>query len=105
MGRDQDPVRLGDAMTAPVEVDVKPVDYVGLPANLRESMRLYVEQHVRPGDCLTAIMSNDLMGAVLRMPANTLRDLPEIVRWIHWHAPHDCHGSREKVREWIKGKM
>ena len=88
-------------MTAPVEVDGKPVDYAGLPANLRDGMCRYIEEHVHPGDTLVAVLSNDLMGTVLHMWADDLRDLPEIVRWIHWHAPHDCHDSLKRVRVWL----
>ena len=88
-------------MTAPAQVDGKPVDYTGLPANFREGMRRYIEQHTKPGNCTMAILSNDLMGAVLSLEASCLRDLPEIMRWIHWNSPGDCHGSREIVRAWL----
>lgn len=88
-------------MNAPVLVDGNPIHYVGLPVHLREGMRRYLEERVRPGNTLMAILCNDLMGAVLRISIENMVDLPEIIRWVHWNSPHDCHGSRERVTAWL----
>ena len=58
---------------AEVLVDGVAVDYSGLPAEHRETMRLYVEHGLDPGSGISAVL----------------------------RAPSECHGSRERVRDWM----
>jgi hypothetical protein len=86
----------------PIEVDGKPIDYDGLPVSLRDGMRRYLIEKIAPGDFLTAVLQNDFRGAVLRADELTYLVLPEIARWLHWHAPSESYGSVDKFMEWLK---
>ncbi|MBM61924.1 MAG: hypothetical protein CL484_03110 [Acidobacteria bacterium] len=77
-------------------------DYSRLPANMRGGMQRYLEQGLRPGGCLTAILANDLLGAVGRADETTLAGLWSICAFIHSHAPGNAYGSYEAVDEWCK---
>ena len=88
-------------MTAPVLVDGLAVDYSSLPSTLRDGMQRYVEQSIRPGDFLFAVLQDKLSDSVLHCTHEALTDLPEIVRWLIWSAPPDCYGSAERVKAWL----
>lgn len=80
------------------------VDYGGLPAGLREGMRLWIEQGLLPGHFLQAVLRNDLADAIVRADEENLKRLPEIVRWLHNEAPTRCHGEPMTVTRWWREK-
>jgi len=49
---------------------------------------------------LTAVISNDLKGAVFLGDQALRCVLPEIVRSLHYHCPLECHGSPEVLKTW-----
>lgn len=75
-------------------------DYSELPEGLQGGMQRYIEQGIQAGHFLTAVLSNDLFGAVNRADGNNLPRLQEIVHWIYNEAPNGCWGSSEKVAKW-----
>lgn len=89
-----------DQIIAPtVTVDGHAIDYSGLPEQCRRPMELYLELGVRPGSFLHACLTNVLSEALAQ--ASSESDLRMVVRWLRWQAPAQCHGSTERVREWI----
>lgn len=73
-----------------------------VPHYMHGAVIRYIERGVPPGHFLTALLSNDLMKAYGRADeANTVA-MPEWVRYIYNCAPCGCHGSPERVSEWIK---
>jgi hypothetical protein len=70
----------------------------------RAGIMRYVEHGVPPGDFLTAVLSNDLMGAMGRADEENQRDLLEICQFVHMEIPGVCHGSLEKMKEWVEAK-
>ncbi len=77
--------------------------YDKLPAHLRDGVRRYIEDHGGVGDFLTAVIQNDLWGAIRRADGVSLVALPTIVAWFYWEAPGNCWGSKEKHEAWIEG--
>jgi hypothetical protein len=70
------------------------------PPALKESVRRYVEQHVRCGDFLRCVIANDLFGAIIHADRFNLAVLPEIVSFVHFNVPEYASGSELKVSEW-----
>ena len=75
-------------------------NYAGLPEGLQGGMKRYVEDGIQAGHFLTAVLSNDLLGAVSRADGTNVKLIPEIVRWIYNEAPSNCWGDEERVQEW-----
>ena len=75
-------------------------EYEKLPEHLQDGMKRYVEDGIQAGHFLTAVLSNDLLGAVSRADPKSLEALPDIVRWLHWEIPSSAWGSEEKVKNW-----
>ena len=76
-------------------------NYETLPKGLQDGMQRYLEQGIAPGHFLTAVLKNNLSEAVMRADADNLKELPSIVKWMHWEIPSAAHGSIIKVKEWI----
>tara|TARA_Y100000310_G_scaffold147661_1_gene146887 strand:- start:217 stop:486 length:270 start_codon:yes stop_codon:yes gene_type:complete len=75
-------------------------NYAELPEGLQGGMQRYVEDGIQAGHFLTAVLSNNLLGAVSRADGTNIKLIPEIVRWIYNEAPSGCWGSAEKVQAW-----
>lgn len=73
-----------------------------LPEHIRDSMRLYVFEKLEPGGFLTAILANDLKGAVMRADSINKMSIPQYVEFCTWALPMACWGSYEKVSQWLK---
>ena len=76
-------------------------NYNTLPTALQGGMKRYIEDGIAPGHFLTAVLKNNLFEAVMRADADNLKELPNIVKWMHWEIPSNAHGSIIKVKEWI----
>jgi len=98
--------REGHGATVSVEVDGHPVVYDKVPGTspfMRTAGENWVEHgHLDPNDFLYAVATNDLKLAVLTADDANIKLLPEWVNWFRWHAPSQCHGSKEKVKAWAK---
>ncbi|GIW60573.1 MAG: hypothetical protein KatS3mg087_1639 [Patescibacteria group bacterium] len=81
---------------------LKEIDYSPLPKNLQDSLRLYLEKGIPPGDFLRAVLENDLINTV-RFADRINRDkIYYLVRFIRFYVPVACWGSKENVQEWIE---
>lgn len=65
-----------------------------------QSLNRYVNHGLMPGSFLTAVLSNDLMGAISHSDLNAQQNLVAICKYIYNNLPGDCWGSRERVREY-----
>ena len=74
--------------------------YEELPKHLQGGMKRYVEGGIGAGHFLTAVLSNDLFGAVSHADPKSLEALSDIVKWLYNEAPSTCWGSKERVQEW-----
>lgn len=71
-----------------------------LPVHMHGAISRYIARGIPPGSFLTAVLSNDLMGAFGKADDDNRGALFEWVRFIYQYAPVGCHGSPEKVRAW-----
>lgn len=73
----------------------------GLPEHMQDSIVRYILQGVHPGDFLTALLCNDLFGALRRADDKNMSALPAYGRFLYNCAPAACYGSPGKVQAWI----
>ena len=69
-----------------------------------QSIKLYIENRMKPGSFLEAIICNDLKEAVARADDFNIRNIPAYVEFFYNRAPINCWGSTEKYLNWIAGK-
>lgn len=60
----------------------------------------YLNHGIEPGSFLTAVLSNDLKGAVMRADATNLHRLDQIVGYIYHHLPAHAWGSPTQLEIW-----
>jgi hypothetical protein len=78
------------------------ISYSKLPPHMQNTARLYVEKGIPGGSFFTAVVSNDLMQAFSRADDTNTAAMRDWVMWLYNDAPCWCHGSPERVREWIE---
>lgn len=71
-----------------------------VPNHLVSGLAMYIVLGIRPGGFLTAVLENDLKGAVSCGDVNSLSGLVDIVRYLYSYVPARCWGSPNKVEEW-----
>jgi|LakMenEpi03Aug12_release.lakeMendotaPanAssembly.Ray.scaffolds.fasta_scaffold157592_5 hypothetical protein len=77
--------------------------YADIPIHMQETIKRYVIEKVRPGDFLSAIITNDLRGAVNYADADNLARIKLYVQWFYNRAPAICSGSKEAMTNWLSG--
>jgi hypothetical protein len=75
-----------------------------IPGHMIGGMRRYIECGIRPGDFLTAVLSNDLMEACGRADYANRHCLFNYATFLYNYAPRECFGSPERVDAWIERK-
>ena len=61
----------------------------------------YINNGIRPGSFLTAVLENDLSNAVACADDNNLPNLLAFVGYLYNEAPGLCWGSPATVKAWI----
>ena len=84
-----------------IKVDDRPIDYSDLPEHMQGAMERYMQYGIEPGSFLTAVLCNDLMGAVGRADSINRARLNDYATWLYNNAPRMSFGSLEKVERWI----
>jgi hypothetical protein len=79
--------------------------YKMIPLLIKSGIDRYVSEHTPVGSFLTAVLSNDLMGAIGHADNDSLAALREICSYIHWEIPAMCHGSKEVVENWLSERV
>jgi len=87
-----------------VTVNGRPIDYSPLPEHMQDGMQMYIEYRIEPGSFLTAVLENDLMGALGKADDINKHRLYDYGLWLYNEAPAGCFGSVEAVREWLGGR-
>jgi len=75
-----------------------------IPVYMREPLKAYVNDHRQPGNFLTEIICNNLKEAVMYADDVNIQNIPAYVNYFYNHAPHDCWGSKEKMKAWVTKK-
>jgi len=78
------------------------INYDSLPEHLRGGVARYIEQGIKPGSFLTAIICNNLKDSFFRADNICLERMFDIIEFFNNEAPFRCWGSKEKMTEWIR---
>jgi len=70
-----------------------------------KSLWRWIENGISPGGFLTAVLRNDLAGAVSKADDRNVELIPDFVRLLYNFAPAGCWGSEQKFHEWIYETM
>lgn len=71
-----------------------------VPEHVKPGLLKYILYGCSVGHFLTAVLGNDLKGAVGHADEENTKRLPQIVRFLYTYAPHVCWGSVERVVQW-----
>jgi len=72
-----------------------------IPANTLRALDLYVNEGIRPGGFLYAVLTNDLFGAIGKADTANGAAIRDICLYIYNELPGDCWGSRDIVNKWL----
>jgi hypothetical protein len=72
-----------------------------VPDHLHEALIEYIASRRPTGRFLTAVLSNDLIGAASRADPVSRAFLVNIVEFLVNYASADCWGSEQKVANWL----
>lgn len=85
---------------------VEPDEYIfrgqELPARLRAGIDRYVEEGVRPGQFLCAVLANNLADAIGRADDDSLESIAAVVGYVFNEIPSVCWGDRASIYEWCE---
>jgi hypothetical protein len=76
-----------------------------IPQATLDSLDRYVNHKLMPGSFLTAVLSNDLFGAVGRADSENLAALPDLVKYIYNNVPSAAWGNRDAVWRYVEDKF
>lgn len=74
----------------------------GVPQHTAEDLVAYIVDGQPPGDFLTAVLANDLLGSFDKADSRNLAAMTNIVKFLYNYAPAGGFGSREAVRYWCE---
>lgn len=75
-----------------------------IPTHMREGLQRYINHGIAPGDFLSAVLSNDLRGAVERADDVNIVAIPNYIKFLYNYAPGGCWGSVERYKSWTGTK-
>lgn len=78
------------------------INYSLLPEHIRGGVKRYIEQGIRPGDFLQAVISNKLKESFERADDINRYEMFKIVLFFYNEAPLSCWKSEDSMNRWIK---
>lgn len=75
-----------------------------MKTSTHESLERYAKYRIPTGSFLHAVLSNDLMRAIMHADGDNWHDIAEICIYVHNHLPIECYGSPKAVKEWLAGR-
>jgi hypothetical protein len=72
-----------------------------IPERMMGGIERYINDHIRPGSFLCAVISNNLRDACGQADDENMLNLPAFVAYFYNEAPHNCWGSPEELQAWI----
>lgn len=101
-------VHSGDRQNSGEEIEVEAKQiinaYPNIPTNLLVALYNWGKFGYDCGGFLTAVLGNDLVGAVSRADHISIKLIPDIVKYIYNELPTGCWGSPETVKRWAERK-
>jgi hypothetical protein len=77
---------------------------MGVPEHMSDGIARYIEARIPPGSFLTALLSNDFIGAAQRADHENLAALDAWAKLFHNYLPIGSYGSPAAVAAWLKGE-
>jgi len=74
----------------------------GIPDYMHDVIIRYYERGIPPGHFLTAVIDNDLRGAIERADDTNVMALKAYVMWFYNQAPSGSWGKAGSVARWVK---
>ena len=78
------------------------INYSKLPPHIQGGAQRYIEQGIRPGHFLTAVICNDLKESFARADDTNIARMFDIVSFFYNEAPVGCWESEKRMKDWIK---
>lgn len=78
------------------------INYSLLPEHMRDGARLYIERGIPGGSFMTAVFSNDFLGAFQKADGVNTLAMRAWAVFLRNQCPRDCYGSPEDVSAWVK---
>jgi|TARA_Y100000310_G_scaffold219808_1_gene221234 hypothetical protein len=75
-----------------------------VPIHTLDALERYIRDRLPPGGFLTAVLSNDLVGAFGAADSTNVEAMKEIIVFIYNRIPSSSWGSKEKVNAWIANR-
>lgn len=73
-----------------------------VPEHTRGTLLRYRDHGLAPGGFITAVLRNDLMGAIDSADMENSRCLVDICRWVYMRLPSAAWGSDEAITDWMR---
>lgn len=73
--------------------------------HMMEAIKRYVEDGIKPGDFLQAIICNDLKETIWRADEKNQKNLTAFVAYFYNEVPASIYGTKEKMETWINFKQ
>lgn len=72
-----------------------------IPEHMVESIVLYVERSIEPGNFLMSVLCNDLLKACMYADHHNIANLPAYAAYLYNEVPAMAWGSQELVTKWL----
>lgn len=79
-------------------------EYAAMPDDMKDSIIKYIEYGAKPGDFLTAVITNNLRNAVGHANETNLPLLKLYVQWFYNVAPGGSQGDVQKMQSWMQSR-
>jgi hypothetical protein len=73
-----------------------------VPPHLRDDLLRYIDHGVPTGGFLSAVLSNNLIGAFSHADKASASGLEGLVTYIYNYAPIACCGSPDRYKSWLQ---
>lgn len=76
-------------------------DWGMIPDYMHQELKDYIELGATPRAFLSCMLSRDIYNAVWCSDISNEGSIADWVKFLEWFVPKECHGSEEKMRDWI----
>ena len=73
-----------------------------IPERMIPGIIRYIEQGIRPGAFLQAVICNNLKDAIWQADDENFKNISAFVSYFHNEVPSPCWGSKKKMEAWIE---
>lgn len=76
------------------------LEQFNIPGYMIDGILDYIIRGKKPGHFLSAVIRNDLMGAIAHADGTNIDLIKEYVGFFYSYAPMECYGSEERFKNW-----